>query len=135
MLSEEKILESVKAYFDLFNAGDGAGIAALFADDAEVHDPVGTPPKKGRNEIDIFYKMATRAGTRLESTGPVRVAANQAAFPFRVHVKAIEAEDKAIDVDLPSGPMTIDVIDVFSFDDAGKISTMQAFWGPRNISQ
>lgn len=135
MLSDEKVLEVAQAYIDLFNAADGDGIAALFSDNAEVHDPVGTPPKAGKDAISAFYQMATRAGTRLESTGPVRIAGNQAAFPFRCHVKAIKIQDKAVDVDLPTGPMRIDIIDVFSFDEAGKISKMQAFWGPRNISQ
>ena len=135
MLTDEKMLKVAQAYIDLFNAADGAAISALFSDDAKVHDPVGTAPKVGKDAISAFYQMATRAGTRLESTGPVRIAGNQAAFPFRCHVKAIKSEDKAVDVDLPTGPMTIDNIDVFSFDEAGKISTMQAFWGPRNISQ
>ena len=29
--------------------------------------------------------------------------------------------------------MTIQVIDVFEFDDAGKIASMRAYWGPENI--
>ena len=127
MTLDEKMLGAVQAYFDLFNTGDGVGIAGLFSDAAEIHDPVGTPPKIGKAEITAFYAMATRAGSRLEQMGPVRLAGNEAAFPFRCHVKAIKSEDKAVDVELPTGPMIIDIIDVFQFDNSGKIVKMQAY--------
>jgi len=135
MASETQMRAAVQAYFDLFNAGDGAGIAALFADDASLIDPVGTDPKSGKDTIAEFYDMATRAGTTLEQTGPTRIAHKSAAFAFKVHVKGIKAEDTAIDVELPSGAMVIDVIDIFDFNDDGKITHMRAYWGPSNISQ
>lgn len=135
MTLETQMRAAVQAYFDLFNAGDGAGIAALFADDAQVIDPVGTDPKSGKTAISEFYAMATRSGSTLERTGPTRIADKSAAFAFKVHVKGIKPEDTAIDVDLPTGAMVIDVIDVFDFNDDGKISQMRAYWGPYNISQ
>lgn len=127
--------EAVQAYFDLFNAGDGAGIVALYAEDAQLIDPVGTEPKSGMAAISEFYAMATQGGTKLERTGPTRIADKSAAFSFKVHVAGIKPEDTAIDVALPTGPMIIDVIDVFDFNDDGKITQMRAYWGPSNISQ
>lgn len=135
MTLETKMRDAVQAYFDLFNAGNGEGIAALFADDAQVIDPVGTDPKTGKTAISKFYAMATRGGTTLEQTGPTHIADKSAAFAFKVHVQGIKSEDKAIDVDLPTGSMVIDVIDVFDFNDNGKISQMRAYWGSSNISQ
>lgn len=135
MALEDKMRAAVQAYFDLFNAGEGAAIADLFADDAQVIDPVGTAPKSGKAELLAFYEMATRGGTTLEKTGPTQIADSSAAFAFKVHVKGISADDKAIDVDLPSGSMVIDVIDVFDFNEDGKIKQMRAYWGPSNISQ
>jgi len=44
------------------------------------------------------------------------------AFPFMI---TIGAGDSAV---------TIDIIDVFTFDDAGKVITMRAFWGPENMA-
>ena len=98
-------------------------------------DPVGTDPKSGKTAISEFYAMATRGGTTLEQMGPTHIADKSAAFAFKVHVQGIKSEDKAIDVDLPTGSMVIDVIDVFDFNDDGKISQMRAYWGPYNISQ
>ena len=44
-------------------------------------------------------------------------AANTAAFPFQVKM----------------GDMSIDIIDVFEFDDQGKVVSMKAYWGPENM--
>lgn len=135
MPSEDKMRSSVQAYSELFNACDYEAIADLFSDDAVIIDPVGTEPKIGKKNIVEFYKMATRGGTHLENPGPVRIAANTAAFPLKALIKGIKAENKAVDVDLPSGAMTIDIIDVFTFDEDGKITNMQAYWGPSNITK
>jgi len=135
MSFDDKMRDAVQAYFDLFNAGQGAAIAALFADDAQVIDPVGTAPKSGKAEILAFYEMATGSRTTLEKTGPTRIVDHSAAFAFKAHIPGISADDKAVDVDLPSGSMVIDIIDVFDFNEDGKIKQMRAYWGPSNISQ
>ena len=41
----DTMIDAVHAYIDRFNAQDADGIVALYADDAKVTDPVGTPPK------------------------------------------------------------------------------------------
>ena len=128
------MVAAVKAYVAGFNAKDAESIAALFADDASVIDPVGTNPKTGKAAIAEFYKMSVSNGATLALDGPIRTAANSAAFSFRVTVGGTGFENKAVDVDIPAGPMTIDVIDMFEFNDAGKITTMRAYWGPSNIS-
>ena len=135
MSLNDKMLASVQSYFDLFNSGDGKGIADMFADDGVVIDPVGTEPKEGKAAILKFFTFAANGDNSLERTGETRLAGQSAAFPFKVHVKGIKAEDKAVDVDLPTGSMTIDIIDVFDFNTDGKIVQMRAYWGPSNITQ
>jgi len=132
-----KMQAAVQAYFDLFNAQDAAGIADLYAEDASVTDPVGTPPKAGKAAIAAFYDMAVKNGARLSQNGSTRIAGNNAAFAFTVSVGAMTNldADVAVAVELPKGGMTIDVIDIFTFNDAGKITKMQAFWGPSNITK
>ena len=110
------------------------GDTLMLVEAMKTFNPI-TAPKSGKAELLAFYEMATRGGTTLEKTGPTQIADRSAAFAFKVHVKGISADDKAIDVDLPTGAMTIDVIDVFDFDEAGKIEQMRAYWGPSNISQ
>ena len=133
----QEMQKAVQAYFDLFNAQDAQGIAELYADDATVTDPVGTPPKNGKQAILDFYTMAVKNGARLKQNGPTRIAGNCAAFAFTVSVGAMTNVDAdvAVEVDLPKGGMTIDVIDTFQFNEDGKVTEMRAFWGPTNITQ
>ena len=60
---------SVQAYIDLFNVADAQGIADLYADDATVEDPVGTPLKEGKAAILEFYTMAVKNGAVLKKEG------------------------------------------------------------------
>lgn len=135
MATPEQMAAAVQAYFDLFNACDAEGIANLYAEDATVTDPVGTPPKNGRADILAFYQGAVKGGSILKQHGTTRIVADHAAFSFRVHVGGYQPEDVSMDVDLPSGSMTIDVIDTFQFNEAGKVTAMRAFWGPTNITK
>ena len=129
--------EAVEAYINLFNAQDAQGIADLYADDAKVIDPVGVPPKEGKDAILSFYQMAVKNGAKLKLTGPVRIAGNCAAFPFRCTVGGMTHVDAdiAVEVELPKGAMTIDIIDTFEFNADGKVVEMRAYWGPTNITQ
>jgi len=133
----QQMQDTVQAYIDLSNAQDSQGIADLYADDATVTDPIGTPPKAGKEAILAFYNMAVKNGARLKQNGPTRIASNSAAFAFTVSVGAMTDidGDVAVAVDLPKGGMTIDVIDVFEFNEDGKVSSMKAYWGPSNITQ
>jgi steroid Delta-isomerase len=117
-LEEKK--RAVERYIASVSAGDIDAIVSLYAEDATLEDPVGSAPVAGHEAIRAFYERATKMGIRLEATGPVRVAGNEAAFPFRVSTEG--------------GPkMTIDVIDVFRFDEAGKVVAMRAYWGKENM--
>lgn len=135
MPNPEKMAAAVQAYFDYFNAQDAEGIVGLYADDATVNDPHGTPPKSGIEEIRAFYTMAVKNGAKLAQQGQTRIVHDTAAFAFTVTVGGAGMTDKAIDVDLPSGGMTIHVIDTFKFNDDDKVTEMRAFWGPTNIVQ
>lgn len=116
-------IAAVQDYIAAFDAGDAARIAALFAEDASVEDPVGSPKHYGRDAIQQFYQGAVATGAKLELLGDVRTAGIYAAFAFAVHLEWGGAKKR------------IDVIDVFQFDDAGKITEMRAFWGPANMHE
>ncbi len=133
----EKIIKAVNEYFEFFNNQDAEGIAQLYADNAKVTDPVGTPTKIGKEAILSFYKLAVKNGARLKRSGPIRVSQNFAAFAFTVSVGSMTSVDKdvAVEVELPKGSMIIDVIDTFKFNEAGQITEMNAYWGPSNITQ
>jgi len=60
----------VTAYINAFGAEDLDAIAALFADNAEVHDPVGSEPHKGINAIRAFYGSAVASKGRSDRRAP-----------------------------------------------------------------
>jgi len=135
-MDHEKMLAAVQGYFDRFNAADAEGIADLYADNATVEDPFGTPAKEGKAAISEFYQMAVKSGSQLEQNGSTRIAGNTAAFAFTVHIGGLSSESKAVDVDMPMGKMQIDVIDTFEFDEDNKVTSMKAYWDPKlNLRQ
>lgn len=107
----------VERYVEAFDQQDMNIIREIYADDAVVEDPVGSELHEGIEAVCAFYEGALGSGARLVVTGPVRAAANTAAFPFQVQM----------------GEMSIDIIDVFEFNAEGKVTSMKAYWGPDNM--
>ena len=119
MNTSENMKARLMDYIDAFNAADASRVVALFADNASVEDPVGTPLKEGKSEIETFYTYATSVGARLELMAPPRGShGNSASISFRVHITAQDGR-----------PAHIDVTDVMDFDATGKILRMRAYWG------
>lgn len=121
MPTTQQMEAAVHAYVAAFEKGNAEAAVALFAADARVEDPVGTPPKIGEAAIREFYTASMATGAKLILDGPVRVAADHAAFAFHV---ALNFNDQ---------DMEIHVIDTFAFDADGKITEMRAFFGPGNM--
>lgn len=121
MPTHEQMVAAVEAYVAAFDREDPDAVRDLFAPDATVEDPVGTPPHVGHEAIRAFYARSMKTGAKLRLEGPVRTTADTAAFAFSVHLT------------LPDGPMRIDVIDLFRFDEAGKVASMRAYFGPANM--
>lgn len=121
MPDPEKMVAAVNGYVAAFEAGDPDAVAALYAENCTVEDPIGTPIHHGRAAVRAFYAESMKTGARLKLEGPVRVAGDYAVFPFSVHLH-FEGSDKRIDV-----------IDTFKFDDANHVVEMRAFWGPTNM--
>jgi len=118
MNTSETMKASLLAYIDAFNAQDAARVVELFADDASIEDPVGTPAKQGKAEIAGFYGYATSLGAKLELVASPRGShGNSASISFCVHT-AVQGQ-----------PAHIDVTDVMDFDATGKIIRMRAYWG------
>jgi len=109
----------VERYVEAFATQDLDIIKDIFAPDARVEDPVGAPPHQGLEAVTEFYRGALAMGAKLKLTGKPRCAGNAVAFPFKIQ--------------LPE--MTIHVIDVFEFDEQGKVASMRAYWGPDNITK
>ncbi|RPH12465.1 MAG: Nuclear transport factor 2 [Alteromonadaceae bacterium TMED101] len=111
-----------ETYTRSLEASDLETLLDLFADDASIEDPVGTPLREGKEVLRAFYAEACQGVAKAELTGSPRLAGNEVAFPFTVTAGTPEQE------------ITINIIDVFRFNDAGKVATMRAFWGPDNMN-
>lgn len=121
MPTTEQKLAAVHGYVDAFARGDAEAVVALFAADASVEDPLGTPVKRGHAEIRDFYTGSMATGATLELVGEPRCAADYVAFAFVVKLA------------WQGAAMAIDVIDTFRLNDEGKITEMRAYWGPENM--
>ena len=121
MTDHAQKIAAVDAYVDGFARGDLDTVLAIYADDATVEDPVGTPLHVGIEAVRAFYAYSLSTGAKLELMGEPRTAGDYVAFPFRVLLN-LEGKDQAIEV-----------IDTFKFNAEGKVVEMRAFWGPQNV--
>ena len=118
--SRETILETITTYVDRVANGSSAEVLALYADGATVEDPVGSDVLTTREQIAAFYGTLDT----LDQTGRLlfaRVAGNEAAFSFELVTKAGDQT------------YTLAPIDVMTFDDDGKITSMRAFWSGEDM--
>jgi steroid delta-isomerase len=111
------IRATIDEYLARFSAGDRDGWLALWADDATMEDPVGSPLRRGRDEIGAFYDEGARAADSVELrlAGAVIVVGNEASFPFEVRPV------------VGGVTMILPVIDVMTFDDDARITSQRAF--------
>jgi steroid Delta-isomerase len=104
-----------------YNRGDLDGVCAVFAEDAVVEDPVGTPPRVGQAAMREFFASRDR-GWRAPDA---RRAGALRCRSCRLRLSCRSA--------LGRQNTRIDVIDVFTFDAEGKVSGMKAYFGPANM--
>ena len=115
MADADKIRAMYARYPDMVTKGDVDGIVALYAENATIEDPIGSELHRGIDAVRAFY-AGTAGSVTMKLTGPVRVAGNEAAAPLIVLMGA------------PGEENALDIISHMVFDDAGKVTSMRAFW-------
>jgi steroid delta-isomerase len=119
--SPEKIREVIEQYVARVATGTTEEVLELYAEGATVEDPVGSGVRTTREAIRQFY-----AGLEgLEQAGEVlssRIAGGEAAFLFELRTKAGDQT------------YTLAPIDVMTFDDDGRITSMKAYWSDADLS-
>jgi steroid delta-isomerase len=118
--TDDRIREVIESYVALVATGTADQITELYADGATVEDPVGSTVLTTRDQIHGFYATleVLEQETRLVEA---RIAGGEAAFLFEVRTITEGAT------------YTLSPIDVMTFDDDGKITSMKAFWGPNDM--
>ncbi|ARN73674.1 nuclear transport factor 2 family protein [Oceanicoccus sagamiensis] len=122
MYTPDEVRSLVTRYIDMMCNNDIDGIMELYAEGAVSEDPVGGPAHEGKDAIRAFYAAVTPA-LHVELKGPVCVAANSCAFLL---LARHNFEDHS---------SYLDATDVFTFNDEGKITHMQAFWNMADVRE
>lgn len=119
-LSNDAVAAAVTRYLALVADGTADEIAALYAEDATLEDPVGSDVLRGREAIRAFY--ATLEGLSVTTTLiTLRACAGEAAFHFRV------------ETDTGAGVATMEPLEVMTFSPDGKITSMRAWWSDADL--
>ncbi len=120
-MSNASRIKTAESYIKTLCIHDISIIESIFAENAIVEDPVGNEPVSGIEKIKEFYTRAFDVIQHAELLGSVRCTDHTAAFPFKV---LLDSGDLI---------MELEAIDVFEFDEAGKVTSMKAYWGPENM--
>lgn len=120
-MSREQIKETVSSYFAAIRNMDAEAFVAVFAPDATSQDPVGAPPVSGTDGLRKFFAGIESTFSQLIMTETaVYINQNEAAVHW-------QAEGTG-----QNGKTThFTGIDIFTFNDEGKISNLRAYWDPR----
>ena len=117
---------TIERYQTTFNSGDRQGWLALFSDDGELEDPVGSPPRIGSDGLAAFWdeihdgeRDGTGRAVRMVQ-GPL-VCGLEAAWAFELRI--------------PNGQRVavVEIIDQAVFTDDGLIRRLRAFWSEATI--
>jgi len=122
-MERPELAAAAHRYIEAVSRHDMETLLAMFAPGAVQEDPVGQEPRLGIEAIRQFYELGFSSDIRGEITGPVCAVPGAVAFPLAVTFKAGEST------------LRLEAIDVFEFDEEGRIKHMRAYWGPENCRQ
>lgn len=110
--------EAFESYLERHAACDLEGVVSLFAADAVLEDPVGSPTHVGRAAIRDFFRAAhERNGIlRVERVGRALVCGDEGAAHIRAAARSTDFDPE------------LDVLYTFAVDSAGAISSLRAFF-------
>ena len=120
-ISNEQAEATVRNYLNLVANGTADEIAALYAEDAVLEDPVGAAPLVGRDNIRGFY-ATLEAFTVTTELQTIRTCGGEAAFQFH------------IETDTGAGTAVLEPLENMKFNDAGEIVNMRAWWGDGDMT-
>ncbi len=125
MATPDEIRATIDRYISAFSAGDSAGWAALFTEDATQEDPVGTPVNTSRAAIQGFLdnNLALFGSLTLHLKQEPVIIGHEAALSL--YALAGTGADR---VRMP------DIIDVITFADDASITSLRAFWTMESLT-
>lgn len=118
--------EFITRYFHLaLEQPDLDQFAGLYAEDAVLEDPVGTPPLRGRAAIREFLARGRAVIAEAKTTvHSVKPCGDECAVHWSVEVRSVQG--RTIDYD---------GIGIFSFDGAGKLRHVREFYDVAKLAR
>jgi steroid Delta-isomerase len=116
------ITDTVHRYLEAAGNGGAEDLAAFYAADATLEDPVGGEVHIGTQAIRGFYSAVEGVERHCELVS-LRVCGNEAAFQFRLTVTA--GDNK----------IQIEPIETMVFGNDGKVIAMKAYWTAADVVQ
>lgn len=115
---------TVGAYFDAVNRRDFEDLAALFAEDA-TFSPVGSPRRRGRDDIAAYYPILLAGFTNGTDT-PTRISVAGRVVTVEIHFegRTIQGADIAFDA-----------VDLFDIDADGLIARLSLWYDTRDVAR
>jgi steroid Delta-isomerase len=114
-VTKPSVADTVNRYVELLGSGSADELTALYTSDATVEDPVGTDVRHGHDEIRDLYRRVEKQDRTVELLS-MHINGDEAAFLARLTVTARDITTR------------IDGIDVMTFDEQARITSMRAFW-------
>jgi steroid delta-isomerase len=117
------IRATIERYWASFTANDRASLLDCFADGAWIEDPIGTPRREGKESIGEFFDQSQSMADSLALVpgAVVNICGAEAAFVMQAQPT------------IGGTTYVIDIIDVMTFDDDAKVTTMKAYWNPAEM--
>lgn len=113
-----------EAYLASWRDGDQDARAALFAPDAAVEDPVGSPAHRGIAAVRAFWSMAESGGYAFDPRLELFVPGGSECL-VRFVMRMARAGEPAVD---------LTIHEVVAFDEQCRIIALRAFWAPESIA-
>lgn len=123
--TQQQMIKGMQSYIDRLNGIEHEGTQNLFADSFTLEDPIGTQvasfskgfPAEAFQDGGVKFTML-----RAELVSPISTTySNQAAMAFKGYMQVGDQE------------VSLDIVDVMTFDEEGKILEVKAFWGRNNV--
>jgi steroid Delta-isomerase len=116
-VTPEQIKATCDAYVAAYRANDKDALVALFADDCEWTDPVGTPTHHGKDGVAAFWDGARAlADSIVLEPKDLTICGTEACMQFEIHAT------------IGGNTMIMDAVDIFEFDADGRIAKGKAYW-------
>jgi len=117
MIDRTEIVDVIDAYCRAITLQDKQGWLDLFADGIRHEDPVNVRVNLGKDQLAAFWETFVGLNIELSLTAPVIVCGNEAVAFMRSRMGPLESRKEMAPI-----------IDTFVFDDAGRITSVRAFY-------